>query len=96
MQPATIGIREAKTHLSKYLKIIQTGQEIIITDRGRPVGKIVPVQAKDLPSNYQIKQMEERGLIKPSTAGTTKKIPSLISVSNNIAQNFLKEDRNHG
>ena len=41
MQSASVGIRDAKMHLSKYLKMVQQGTEVIITDRGRPVGKIM-------------------------------------------------------
>jgi prevent-host-death family protein len=42
MKSLRIGIREAKINLSKLLKNVQKGKEIIITDRGKPVGKIVP------------------------------------------------------
>ena len=48
MQSASVGIRDAKMHLSKYLKMVQQGTEVIITDRGRPVGKIIPIHTKDL------------------------------------------------
>ena len=47
MQSASVGIRDAKMHFSKYIKMVQKGTEVIITDRGRPVGKIVPIQDKD-------------------------------------------------
>jgi prevent-host-death family protein len=46
MQSASVGIRDAKIHLSKYLKLVQQGTEVIITDRGRPVGKIIPISTE--------------------------------------------------
>ncbi|UCE56172.1 MAG: type II toxin-antitoxin system Phd/YefM family antitoxin [Desulfobacterales bacterium] len=96
MQSASVGIRDAKMHLSKYLKMVQKGAEVIITDRGRPVGKIVPIQNEDLPLQERIKKMEDQGLIEKLSTKGLKKIPSPIPVSNNIAQKFLQEDRENG
>ena len=96
MQSARVGIRDAKMHLSKYLKMVQKGAEVIITDRGRPVGKIVPIQNEDLPLQERIKIMEDQGLIEKLSTKGLKKIPSPIPVPNNIAQKFLQEDREDG
>ena len=95
MQTASVGIRDAKMHLSKYLKMVQTGTEIIITDRGRPVGKIVPIQREDLSLEERIKILEGQGLIEEISPERLKKIPSPIRVPDNLAQKFLQEDRDH-
>jgi prevent-host-death family protein len=39
-----VGIRELRNHLSRYVDQVQEGQEIVITDRGKPVARMVPVQ----------------------------------------------------
>jgi len=36
-------IAELKAHLSRAVKTVRNGQEIIICDRDRPVAKIVPL-----------------------------------------------------
>ena len=95
MQSASVGIRDAKMHLSKYIKMVQKGTEVIITDRGRPVGKIVPVQNEDLTLEERIKVLEDQGLIEKQSANRIQKIPSPIPVPDNIAQNFLLEDREY-
>ena len=38
----TVGVRELKARLSEYLRRVRTGETIVITDHGRPVGRIVP------------------------------------------------------
>jgi len=38
-----VGVRELKNQLSRYLKRVQEGEEIVVTDHGRSVAKIVPV-----------------------------------------------------
>ncbi len=42
MAELQVGVRELKTQLSKYLRHVKAGQTIVITDHGRPVGRIVP------------------------------------------------------
>ncbi|HVO28214.1 MAG TPA: type II toxin-antitoxin system prevent-host-death family antitoxin [Candidatus Margulisiibacteriota bacterium] len=36
------GIREARQNLSLILDEVRKGREVVITDRGRPVARIVP------------------------------------------------------
>jgi len=36
----TVSVHEAKTHLSRLLKRIEAGEEIMITNSGRPVAKL--------------------------------------------------------
>ena len=95
MHSANIGIREAKMNLSKYLKKVQKGTEFIITDRGRPIGKIVPIQNQDLSLEDRIKIMVDRGVIEKISSKRIIKIPPSIPVSDNTAQEFLQEDRDN-
>ena len=38
-----IGIRELKQQLSKYLDQVEAGAEIIVTDRGQPKARVIPI-----------------------------------------------------
>ncbi len=40
--PRSAGIREARLNLSGLLEDVRKGREVIITDRGRPVARLVP------------------------------------------------------
>lgn len=42
-----IGAFEAKTHLSALLEAVAGGEEIVITRRGKPIAKLVPVAGVD-------------------------------------------------
>jgi prevent-host-death family protein len=44
MSNATIGIRELKAHLSHTLQQVKAGETVIITERGKPIGRIVPME----------------------------------------------------
>ncbi|HSS69007.1 MAG TPA: type II toxin-antitoxin system prevent-host-death family antitoxin [Nocardioidaceae bacterium] len=39
----SVGVRELRDHLSKHLAEVQEGQTVTITDRGKPIARIVPV-----------------------------------------------------
>jgi prevent-host-death family protein len=39
----TAGVAELKARLAGYMKIVKSGGEILITDRGVPVAKLVPL-----------------------------------------------------
>ena len=93
METAKVGIREAKTHLSRLIKYVMNGYEVILTDRGRPVGKIVPIETKSLPLEDRIQRLEDRGVIKPVRKRIRKKTPLPIPIPDDLAQKYLKEDR---
>ena len=41
----TVGIRELKTHLSRHLKRVRSGVRLLVTERGRSIATINPVEA---------------------------------------------------
>ena len=42
---ATVGVHEAKTHLSRLIEQVEAGHEVVIARRGTPVVRLVPVAA---------------------------------------------------
>jgi prevent-host-death family protein len=40
----SVGVHEAKTHLSRLLEDVAAGEEIVITRRGEEVATLVPVR----------------------------------------------------
>ncbi len=41
------GVAELKASLSRYLERVRAGHEVVVTDRGRPIAKIVPIAAEE-------------------------------------------------
>lgn len=90
--PTHVGIREAKIHLSRYLRLVKQGREIILTERGRPIGKIVPLGTNEISLPDRIKNLEESGMLEPEKKKAT--IPPPIPVKEmKTAQEYLLEDR---
>ncbi|MFI5177152.1 MAG: type II toxin-antitoxin system Phd/YefM family antitoxin [Vicinamibacterales bacterium] len=40
----TVGVRELKTHLSRHLKRVRAGARLVVTERGRAVATLEPVE----------------------------------------------------
>jgi len=38
----TVKIAELKNHLSEHLRAVEAGAELVVTDRDRPIARIVP------------------------------------------------------
>lgn len=40
----TVGARELKARLGKYLRTVRNGQTLVVTDRGEPIAELRPIQ----------------------------------------------------
>ena len=59
----TAPVSEFKARLSEYLNQVKAGMEVLITDRGKPVARLVPIpRSKDLKES--LVRMEKQGLIR--------------------------------
>ncbi len=44
MAIAKVGTRELKSKLSEYLRRVKGGETILVTERGKPIGQIIPIK----------------------------------------------------
>jgi prevent-host-death family protein len=58
---ASVGIRELKTHLGRYLRLVRSGKSFVVTDRGRPVAEIRPVPKEADDESAILREMAARG-----------------------------------
>lgn len=49
-----VNILEAKNKLSQLIKAAQTGEEVVIANRGEPVVRLVPIQATPAPGDARL------------------------------------------
>ena len=59
-----VGIAQLKAQLSHYLGMTRAGEEVLITDRGRPVAKLTPLEERDTDIPPHLLEMERRGEVK--------------------------------
>ena len=41
-----VGVRELRNNLSRYLDRVRCGEEVVVTDRGRAIARVLPVGAE--------------------------------------------------
>ena len=60
------GVAQLKARLSEYLARVRAGEEVLVTDRGRPVARLVPVGylPDDEAELARLKAMEREGLMR--------------------------------
>jgi prevent-host-death family protein len=60
-QTTAVGVRELRDHLSRWLDAVQEGSELVVTERGRPVARIVPVTGRS-----RLDALIEAGVVRPA------------------------------
>jgi prevent-host-death family protein len=88
---STVGIREAKINLSRILRRVRHGAEVVITDRGKPVGRIVPVRESAVDLDTLVSDLEARGVLAEKRDGHQVRPP--LPLRGGLAQKLLQEDR---
>ena len=58
-----VGIRELRQNLSAYVKRVREGEHFVVTERGRPVGRLVPLSEDEDP----VARLVAEGKLKPPT-----------------------------
>ena len=94
MEETSTGIRELKNHLSAYLRKVKAGETITITDRGTPIGRIVPVGDSDERTlEERLQAMQDAGLAEWSGKKPSPREPvAKVKKGRSVAQ-LLLEDR---
>ena len=93
----TAAVSDLKARLSEYLKRVKGGAEILITDRGRPVARLVPVSRSKGTREAWV-QMEKQGLIKIGSGKLPKDFWSMPRAKdpNGSVLGALLEERKEG
>ncbi len=69
--PATVGVRELKNQLSGYLDRVKAGEEITVTEHGRPIARLTSVG----PEVDRRAALIEAGIVRPASA-SRRRLPS--------------------
>ena len=68
----TAAVAELKASLSKFLARVKGGEEVLITERGKPVAKIVPLRRDSSVFPKYLHELERAGLIRLGTGRLPK------------------------
>lgn len=61
-------VSELKASLSAYLARVKRGEEVVVTERGKPIAKLVPLDAAELDKASRLASLERAGVIRRGSA----------------------------
>ena len=62
-QHKTVGARELKTRLGTYLRQVQNGTTLIVTERGRPVAELRPLSIETQGEEARLDELVALGIL---------------------------------
>lgn len=80
------GIRELRNHLSKYLDRVRDGEELVVTDRGTAIARVVPIEG-----GRAFDELVAAGVIEVSTAKRAR--PSTRVMSTDPVSDLVADQR---
>ncbi|HBR17943.1 MAG: hypothetical protein A3G39_04700 [Deltaproteobacteria bacterium RIFCSPLOWO2_12_FULL_43_16] len=60
----TAKVSELKASISEYLSKVKAGEEVLVTDRGKPIAKIIPLKRGDIEIPAHLLTLEKAGLVR--------------------------------
>lgn len=90
MGETSVNIRELKSRLSYYLRLTKAGESVVITERGTPIGRIVPTV---LPVEERMEAMVQAGLVLWNKKKLKAMLPAAKVHGKRTVADLLIEDR---
>jgi len=81
-----VGVRELRNNLSRYLERIQQGEEVVVTDRGRAIARVLPVTGE-----RTIDRLVREGKVTPATS-RERTLPKRV-VARGPVSDLVREQR---
>jgi len=78
-----------KNGLSNYIDRVKSGEEVIVTDRGRPVARLVPLDA----SHDRLVDLVAAGVVRAPSSRTRNRSRTRIKPKGNVSMLVAEQRR---
>lgn len=91
---ATVGVRELKNRLTQYLRRTKQGEEVVVTERGKPIALLRPIQAGKAPLTLEARlaRLAAEGYLTLPTRKRLRRIRR-VKVGGTPISKMILEDR---
>lgn len=92
---STVGVRELKNRLTRYLRQTKNGDEIVVTERGRPIALLVPIRSAKRATSLEARlaALAAQGRLTLPTRKPLKRIRKVKIAGPTIAQTVIEDRR---
>jgi antitoxin (DNA-binding transcriptional repressor) of toxin-antitoxin stability system len=87
------GVKDLKNNLSRYLSRVKKGQDILITERGKAIARIIREQPKEVTYEEALSLLVLKGMVTLPGKEPTKDITPPIKVRGKPVSEMAIEDR---
>lgn len=84
---AEVGIRELRDHLSRYLERVQAGEEVVVTDRGRAIARVLPMSGE-----RNLDRLIREGRVTPAKQ-RTRSLPKPLKTKGTVSDLIAEQRR---
>jgi prevent-host-death family protein len=89
MDERRVGVRELRQNLSKYLRRVERGERLEVTEHGRPVAVLVPIGEPASP----LERLVTAGRATPPTVDILTVLPPKGRISTRMSEALLEDRR---
>lgn len=82
-----VGVRALRDELSRHLDEVKDGHIITVTDRGRPIARIVPVNELST-----LERLRAEGRVSPA-AGRKRPVPPAVAATGSVSELVTEQRR---
>lgn len=90
MTEMTVGIRELKARLSAYMREVKAGSTVTVTERGKPIGRIVSLSPSP---EARVAELAQAGVVTWSGHRLAPLAPVARTRGSRTVADLLLEDR---
>ena len=69
-----VGVRELRNNLSRYLDRVRDGEEVVVTERGRAIARVLPVGAE-----RALDRLINEGVVTPARRPKRRAAPPMVT-----------------
>ena len=87
------GVKELKNNLSRYLSQVKKGEDILVTERGKAIARIIREDSRDLQLREVLSPLIVKGLVKLPSQKLNREISPPVKLPGKPVSDIVIEDR---
>ncbi len=89
----TAGIKELKNQLSRYIAIVKKGDDVLITERGRVIARVVPEGSPRHALRQALQALVLKGQVLMPEREINREVPAPVKLPGKAVSEMVLEDR---
>ena len=92
---STVGVKELKDRLTHYLRQTKRGEEVVVTERGKPVAVLQPLAAQQPSAGLEVRlaRLADQGLLTLPRKKPSRRMPKVRARGRPLSKTILDDRR---